>query len=125
MSYHSSPLNGDTGLKELESYIGATSLNLMDEWGYDMEKYTMFYTEFWVLEFSKNGGGHCTLTFHILGGASRTVFHGDFWAFVDTYYIMTQSLGAYESNSVTIDAIRIKATSGDVASGIFKLYGVI
>ena len=71
------------------------------------------------------GGGHGTLTFHNLGGARRTVIHGDFWAFGDTYYIMTQSLGAYESNSVTIDAIRIKATSGDVASGIFKLYGVI
>ena len=38
---------------------------------------------------------------------------------------MTQSLGAYESNSVTIDAIRIKATSDDIASGIFKLYGIV
>ena len=64
MSYHSSPLNGDTGLKELESYIGATSLNLMDEWGYDMEKYTMFFTEFWVQEFSKNGGGHHSTHVH-------------------------------------------------------------
>jgi hypothetical protein len=34
MSYHSTPLNGDPGLKELESYIGATSWNLLDEWGY-------------------------------------------------------------------------------------------
>ena len=58
MSYHSTPLNGDPGLKELEQYIGATSFNLMEEWGYNMEKYTMFYTEFWVQEFSKNGGGH-------------------------------------------------------------------
>ena len=58
MSYHSTPLNGDLGLKELESYIGATSLNLMNEWGYDMEKYTMFFTEFWVQEFAKIGGGH-------------------------------------------------------------------
>ncbi len=58
MSYHSSPLNGDPGLKELEQYIGATSLNLLDEWGYDMKKYSMFFTEFWVQEFSKKGGGH-------------------------------------------------------------------
>ena len=58
MSYHSTPLNGDPGLKELEQYIGATSWNLMDEWGYDMEQYTMYFTEFWVQEFSKNGGGH-------------------------------------------------------------------
>ena len=64
MSYHSTPLNGDPGLKELESYIGATSLNLMEEWGYDMEKYTMFFTEFWVQEFSKNGGGHHSTHVH-------------------------------------------------------------
>ena len=64
MSYHSTPLNGDPGLKELEQYVGATSLNLMNEWGYDMEKYTMFYTEFWVQEFSKNGGGHHSTHVH-------------------------------------------------------------
>ena len=64
LSYHSTPLNGDPGLKELEQYVGATSLNLMNEWGYDMEKYTMFYTEFWVQEFSKNGGGHHSTHVH-------------------------------------------------------------
>jgi uncharacterized protein (TIGR02466 family) len=57
-SYHSSTLNGEPGLKELETYIGQTSINLMDEWGYDMKKYSMFFTELWVQEFSKNGGGH-------------------------------------------------------------------
>jgi uncharacterized protein (TIGR02466 family) len=64
MSYHSTPLNGDPGLKELESYIGATSWNLLDEWGYDMSQYTMFFTEFWVQEFSKNGGGHHSTHVH-------------------------------------------------------------
>ena len=64
LSYHSTPLNGDPGLKELEQYIGATSYNLMNEWGYDMEKYTMFFTEFWVQEFSKNGGGHHSTHVH-------------------------------------------------------------
>ena len=64
MSYHSSPLNGDPGPKELEQYVGATSLNLMNEWGYDMEKYQMFFTEFWVQEFSKNGGGHHSTHVH-------------------------------------------------------------
>ena len=58
MSYHSTPLNGDPGLKELEQYIGATGINLMNEWGYNMEQYSMFFTEFWVQEFAKNGGGH-------------------------------------------------------------------
>ena len=64
MSYHSTPLNGDTGLKDLEQYIGATSFNLMTEWGYDIEKYKMFFTEFWVQEFSKNGGGHHSTHVH-------------------------------------------------------------
>jgi uncharacterized protein (TIGR02466 family) len=64
LSYHSTPLNGDPGLKELEAYIGATSWNLLDEWGYDMEKYTMFFTEFWAQEFSKNGGGHHSTHVH-------------------------------------------------------------
>ena len=58
LSYHSTPLNNHPGLKEMEKYIGATSWNLLEEWGYDMEKYTMFFTEFWVQEFAKNGGGH-------------------------------------------------------------------
>ena len=64
MSYHSTPLNGDSGLKELEQYVGATSLNLLDEWGYDMKQYKMFFTEFWVQEFSKNGGGHHSTHVH-------------------------------------------------------------
>ena len=58
MSYHSTPLNGDPDIKELQDYVGATSNNLLNEWGYDMKQYSMFFTEFWVQEFSKNGGGH-------------------------------------------------------------------
>ena len=58
MSYHSTPLNGDPGFKELESYIGNTGFNLLNEWGYDMKQYSVFFTEFWVQEFAKNGGGH-------------------------------------------------------------------
>ena len=58
MSYHSTPLNGDPDLKELQDYVGVTSNNLLDEWGYDVKQYSTFFTEFWVQEFSKNGGGH-------------------------------------------------------------------
>ena len=63
-SYHSSPLNGDPGLKELENYVGATGYNLLSEWGYDMSQYTLFFTEFWVQEFSKNAGGHHSTHVH-------------------------------------------------------------
>ena len=58
MSYHSGPLQNDPGLKDLQDYIGNTAWNIMDGQGFDMSQYTMFFTEFWVQEFSKNGGGH-------------------------------------------------------------------
>ena len=45
-SYHSTPLTGDPELKELESYVGATSFNLMSEWGYDMDNYSLFLQNF-------------------------------------------------------------------------------
>ena len=64
LSYHSTPLNGDPDLQEIEKYIGATAWNLLDEWGYDMSLYTIFYTEFWVQEFAKQGGGHHSTHVH-------------------------------------------------------------
>tara|TARA_R110002020_G_scaffold196227_10_gene397194 strand:- start:2396 stop:3136 length:741 start_codon:yes stop_codon:yes gene_type:complete len=64
LSYHSTPLNGDPGLKQMEEYIGQTSFNLLDEWGYDMKKYSIFFTEFWVQEFAKQGGGHHSTHVH-------------------------------------------------------------
>tara|TARA_B100000282_G_scaffold271967_1_gene226977 strand:+ start:84 stop:803 length:720 start_codon:yes stop_codon:yes gene_type:complete len=64
LSYHSTPLNGDPGLKEMESYIGQTTYNLLEEWGYDMSLYTVFFTEFWVQEFAKAGGGHHSTHVH-------------------------------------------------------------
>ena len=64
VSYHSTPLNGDPNLKEIETYIGHTAWNLLDEWGYDMSLYTMFFTEFWVQEFAKQGGGHHSTHVH-------------------------------------------------------------
>ena len=64
LSYHSTTLNGDPGLKEMEQYVGQTSYNLLEEWGYDMSTYTIFYTEFWVQEFAKQGGGHHSTHVH-------------------------------------------------------------
>ena len=58
------PLFTDSLIKEIETYIGHTALNLLDEWGYDMALYTMFFTEFWVQEFAKQGGGHHSTHVH-------------------------------------------------------------
>ena len=57
-SYHSSPLHSEPKLKELHDWVGATAHNFLDGMGYDMTNHSLFYTESWVQEFNKNGGGH-------------------------------------------------------------------
>ena len=57
-SYHSGTMVGDKDFKELQDYIGATTHNLLNEWGCDVEQYKIYFTELWVQEFSKSGGGH-------------------------------------------------------------------
>jgi uncharacterized protein (TIGR02466 family) len=57
-SYHSESLVNEKGLELLQSYIANTAWNLLNEWGYKMDYYSLTFTEFWVQEFSKNGGGH-------------------------------------------------------------------
>lgn len=57
-SYHSGPLQGDPKLKELHDWVGQTAWNFLDWQGFDLKEYTMFFTESWVQEFSKRGGGH-------------------------------------------------------------------
>jgi len=42
----------------LFDFIGDMSVKFLDSQGFDLSNYTMFYTENWVQEFSKRGGGH-------------------------------------------------------------------
>jgi len=58
MSHHSTSLIDDPNLKELQDYIGATSWNILDNMGYDLTNYELFWTEFWTQEFGEKGGGH-------------------------------------------------------------------
>ena len=58
MSHHSSSMVNDPLLKEFQSYIGATSHNILENMGYDLSNYDLFWTELWVQEFSKQSGGH-------------------------------------------------------------------
>lgn len=73
---------------------------------------------------ANKGGGHGTIEISGIGNAKRTVINGQYWGYGDGYYFATRSFGAYESDSVTINAVRIAPTSGNIASGIFKLFGV-
>ena len=58
MSHHSGSIINDPQLKEFQEYVGSTSWNVMDFFGYDMSQYELMWTELWVQEFSKKGGGH-------------------------------------------------------------------
>ena len=64
MSYHSTEISKDPELSQFIEYCGNTAWNILDGQGFDMSNYTMFFTECWVQEFSKNGGGHHNTHIH-------------------------------------------------------------
>ncbi len=55
-SYHSTPLIVDTKFKDFHNYVGQKAWEFLDWQGFDMQKYTTFFSESWVQEFSKNDG---------------------------------------------------------------------
>ena len=57
-SYNSTSLINDPELKVLQDYVGTNSWLILNEMGFDLSKYEMFWTEFWAQQFGKNGGGH-------------------------------------------------------------------
>jgi uncharacterized protein (TIGR02466 family) len=58
ISHHSLSLINEPNLKELQKYISLISWNILDNMGYDLTNYELFWTEFWAQEFSEKGGGH-------------------------------------------------------------------
>ena len=72
-SYHSGPIFGDPKLKELHDWVGATSHNFLDNMVYNLSNHTLYYTESWVQEFSKKGGGHHNS--HIHGNNHVSAFY--------------------------------------------------
>ena len=75
---------------------------------------------------ASKGGVSGVITASGLGIAQRTLFRGQF-NFYDTsnFYIHIDAVGSYESNTQTINGIQMKMSSGDIASGTFKLFGVV
>ena len=63
-SYHSTPLTMDNDFLDFRNYIGQKSWEYLDHQGYDMTQYTTMFSELWVQEFSKNGGGHHSAHIH-------------------------------------------------------------
>jgi uncharacterized protein (TIGR02466 family) len=72
--HHSTPLINNPQFKVLQDYIGTTAWNLLDGQGFDLSNHTLYITEFWVQEFSKDGGGHHTLHTHWNGHISGFYF---------------------------------------------------
>ena len=72
--FHSTPLIGDPNFLQLQTYIGATAHNLLEEMGFSMDNHQLFITELWVQEFAKKGGGHHTLHTHWNGHMSGFYF---------------------------------------------------
>ena len=57
-TYHSYPLEPDQNFRFFHDYMAKKARWVLDDMGYDMEKYGLHYTESWVQEFSFNGAGH-------------------------------------------------------------------
>ena len=63
-SYHSTPLTTDNDFLDFRNYIGQKSWEYLDHQGYDMKQYTTMFSEMWVQEFAKKGGGHHSAHIH-------------------------------------------------------------
>ena len=63
-SYHSTPLTTDNDFLDFRNYIGEKSWEYLDHQGYDMSQYTTMFSEMWVQEFAKKGGGNHSAHVH-------------------------------------------------------------
>ncbi len=63
-SYHSTPLTADNDFLDFKKYIGQRSWEFLNYQGFDMEQYALLFTELWVQEFAKKGGGHHSAHIH-------------------------------------------------------------
>ena len=73
-SHHSTPLTRDNDFLDLRNYIGQKSWEFLDHHGYDMRQYTTIFSEMWVQEFSKKGGGHHSAHIHWKSACIRILF---------------------------------------------------
>jgi uncharacterized protein (TIGR02466 family) len=58
LTHHSVSLIDVPNFKILQDYVSRRSSEILEHMGYDLTGYDIFWTEFWVQEFGKDGGGH-------------------------------------------------------------------
>lgn len=72
-----------------------------------------------------SGGVHGFVTVSNVGATARTTFKSQYYAFgANSYYIHTETVGAVESSSIAVNAVKFNFRSGNITSGTFKLFGV-
>ena len=64
ISHHSTQLLVDTSFWDFRKYVGSKSYDFLDEHGYDMKSYDLVFSEMWVQEFARKGGGHHNAHIH-------------------------------------------------------------
>ena len=64
ISHHSTTLLLDNNFIDFRDYVGEKSWQYLDQQGYDMSKYQIMFSELWVQEFAKKGGGHHNAHIH-------------------------------------------------------------
>ena len=64
LAHHSTTLLYDNNFRDFRDYIGQKSWDFLDHQGFDMSMYTALFSEMWVQEFSKEGGGHHNAHIH-------------------------------------------------------------
>jgi len=57
-NYNSGSIINLPEFKELQDFIGTNCWLILNDMGFETTVYELFWTEFWVQEFSKLGGGH-------------------------------------------------------------------
>ena len=63
-SHHSGPLFNDNDFLDFRNYVSQKSWQFLENQGFDLSGHKMFYSEMWVQEFAKNGGGHHSVHVH-------------------------------------------------------------
>jgi len=58
LSNHSISINKDPEAKEFTEFCGNRSYEFLDWCGFNLKNHSLHYTEMWVQEFSRKGGGH-------------------------------------------------------------------
>ena len=64
ISHHSTTLLNDNNFLDFRNYVGQKSWEYLDNQGYDMSQYTTIFSELWVQEFAKKGGGNHSAHIH-------------------------------------------------------------